>query len=376
VQVAVSVLLLSVGSLLLRSLHAREEAVYDPGPVVVADLDLKSQGYDAARAQVFASTLADRLLADPRITHVGYSESSFTRGRTVRVRVPDTTPPRSALAASNRVTAGWFEAMGLGATTGRVFSAADTADVAVVSESLARSLMPGGSPIGLHVSVVETGADARTVQVIGIVPDGGAVSPRPDRDSASIYLPLKPQVPLLFSVVVRSHSAAEASAITPHVNRVIANVAPSMPWTKVETASAVLASRTRDSRSMTFMVGAAGMLGLLLSAAGLFAVMSYTVSLRTREIGVRVALGGRSSDVARLVLREAIRLTTFGTAIGLSLAIPLAFLLRAALFGVSPLDPWALIWTISLLLVTATGAATVPALRAASTSPLVAIQTE
>ena len=104
--------------------------------------------------------------------------------------------------------------------------------------------------------------------------------------------------------------------------------------------------------------------------------MSYTVSLRTREIGVRVALGGRSSDVARLVLREAIRLTTFGTAIGLSLAIPLAFLLRAALFGVSPLDPWALIWTISLLLVTATGAATVPALRAASTSPLVAIQTE
>jgi putative ABC transport system permease protein len=214
------------------------------------------------------------------------------------------------------------------------------------------------------------------VQIFGVVPDGGAASPRPDRDSASLYLPLKPQVPLLFSVVVRTHSPAEANAITPHVNRVIANVTPSMPWTTVETASAVLAARTRDSRSMTFLVGAAGVVGLLLSAAGLFAVMSYTVSLRTREIGVRVALGGRSSDVARLVLREAIRLTTVGAAIGLTLSIPLAFLLRAALFGVSPLDPWALIWTIGLLLVAAIGAATIPALRAASTSPLVAIQTE
>jgi predicted permease len=375
-QVTVSVLLLSLGSLLLRSLQTREDTVWDPGPVVMAALDLRSQGYDVARATSFAFELAARLAADPRISHVGFSELPFPGSRTVRVRVAGASSPRSALAAANWVTPGWFGALGLVPTAGRVFSAADGAQVAVISASLARALAPDSSPIGMPVSVLVTQEEQLVVRVSGVIPDGAAVSPRSERTAAGLYLPLPSQMPGVFSVMARARSSSEAIELVPHVNRLIASVAPSMPWTQVETASTIRAAGTRDSRALAFMIGGAGLFGLLLSAAGLFAVMSYTVSLRTREIGVRVALGGQSSDVVRLVMRQAVRLTVFGAVMGLTLAVPLAFVMRSALFGVSPLDPLALGGTISLLLLTAIAASAAPALRAANTSPLVAIRAE
>ena len=376
-QVSISVLLLSLGLLLLRSFQTREEAVRDPGPVVMADLDLKSQGLDTVGATSFAAALSDRLLADARIVSVGFSEFPFLRSRTALIRVADRTPPRALYATANRVTPDWFEAIALPATTGRLFRESDGADVAVISESTARSLAPTGSPIGMEITVsgIERATQA-AYHVIGIVPDGAAPTMIPQLTIGSIYVPLPSQIPLAFTVFVRAHSTDEAAGLVKPVNQAIAGAASSMPWTKVTTAADAIDERNADSLSLAFMVSSAGVVALLLSAGGLFAVMSYAVSLRTHEIGVRVALGGRSSDLAKLVLREAIQLTAFGAAIGLAISIPLAFVIRSALYGVSPLDPLALAGTIGLLLLTAVAASAAPAFRAANTSPLVALRAE
>jgi ABC-type antimicrobial peptide transport system permease subunit len=113
-----------------------------------------------------------------------------------------------------------------------------------------------------------------------------------------------------------------------------------------------------------------------MAAAGIFAVMSYTVTLRQREIAIRIAVGGGYRDVVRLVIAYALRLTATGTVLGLGAALPLAFLLRSALFGLSPLDPLALASSIGVLFAASLAASLIPALRAAAISPLVALRAE
>jgi putative ABC transport system permease protein len=374
-QVAVSVSLLTVGSLLIRSAHYRQAEIHNPGPVVVADLDLESQGYDQARAAAFAATLLATFEGDTRFSSVGLSAFPFLRGRYANL-APLGGPPgqRAVFVSRQTVTPGWFKAVGLDVSSGRIGRAHGAPEI-VVSDSVAGALAATGNPVGMSVAVSSPEWPRLVAEIVGVVPD---LTPSSEASVAQVYFPLRlaGDTPLNFTLFARAADQISASALVPDVNRAIAAIAPTMPWIKVQTTSDVLYERTRDSRLLALFVSGAGSLALILAAAGIFAVMSYTVTLRQREIAIRMAIGGGPVHAVRLVIAYAMRLTATGTVLGLGAALPLAFLLRSALLGLSPLDPLALAGSIGVLFAASVAASLIPALRAAATSPLVALRAE
>jgi ABC-type antimicrobial peptide transport system permease subunit len=180
-------------------------------------------------------------------------------------------------------------------------------------------------------------------------------------------------MPLRFHVYAREREPSDRSA---DLRRAIAQVDPAMPWTRVSRASELVDDQAAANTTLALAINTMGAMALSLAAAGIFAVMAYTVSRRTREMGIRMALGASASDVMRLVLAQSLRLTTVGAIVGLTLAAPLAFALRALLLGVSPLDPLALGSVVALLAATAMAAALLPARRAAAVDPVATLRTE
>jgi ABC-type antimicrobial peptide transport system permease subunit len=149
-----------------------------------------------------------------------------------------------------------------------------------------------------------------------------------------------------------------------------------MPWTEVAPASALIDAWSLDTRRITQAIGFLATVSLLLAAAGLFAVMAYSVSLRTREMGIRMALGARVVDVRRLVIRQALVLAAVGALAGLAAALPLAAVIRGAFMGISPFDPLALGPVILILFAAAVAAVALPAHRAATADPAKALRAE
>jgi ABC-type antimicrobial peptide transport system permease subunit len=164
--------------------------------------------------------------------------------------------------------------------------------------------------------------------------------------------------------------------IAPELSRVITGLDGRLPWARVETGAAVFANETSPTRSLAGWVGSSGLVALGLASAGLFAVLAYSVSLRSREIGIRIALGAGPRRVTRLVLRQALRLTLVGIIAGYALALPLAYTIRFVFLGVSPLDPIAMAPVAGALLVTTLAAAVLPARRAASVDPVTVLRAD
>jgi len=225
-------------------------------------------------------------------------------------------------------------------------------------------------------TVVMPGEAVAFAEVVGVVPDGARVPMRPLESVPVVYVPFliedddwRPG----FSVFVRTSSPAERRG---DLSRAIASIDPRMPWTRVETAGERFAAATIWSRQLATMVNVAAALALVLAAAGLFALLAYAVSLRAREMGIRLALGADAADLRRLVLRQALRLTVLGAVIGLAIVIPLATVMRAAIRGVSPFDPLALGPALGLLLLAALAAALLPARRAGGVDPVSVLRSE
>jgi predicted permease len=373
-QVTVSVALLTVGSLLVRSVHHRHVALHDPGSVVMADVDLESQGYDQPRAAAFAAALLARFESDTRFSSVGLSAFPFLGGQWMALRPVGSAAQPAVYASRQMVTPGWFRAVGLDVSAGRIFSDTASPLAIVVSQSAAQALA-ATSPVGLTVAVSRPGQPTLLTEVVGVVPD---VRPPGEASVGAAYFPLRlaGDTPLTFTLFARAANQASANALVPDVRRTIAATAPTMPWTKVQTAADVLYEHTRSSRLLAAFVSSAGGLALMMAAAGIFAVMSYTVTLRRREIAIRIAVGAGSRHAVRLVVTQALRLTATGTILGLGAALPLAFLLRSALLGLSPADPLALSGSIGVLFAAALAASLLPAWRAASISPLIALRAD
>jgi len=375
IQVALSLVLLATGSLITRSAHFAAEArrpSFDR--LLVADITFDASEQDASRFARFGSTLLDRLAADSRFAAVGLADSGLQGGRFVRLRSErsvDTRQPAHLLA----VTPGWFDAMSLPTVAGRTLSAADADDVVVLNEAAARLVAPGQSPLGLVIDVQSPfdQSTIATVNVVGVVPDSTRRIRQPLESVPFVYRTLGRALPRRMTLFARE---AGTSDLSTKLHRVIAGVDNPGPWTEVQRATAIVDEKAAAYRDMASAARIVGAVALALAAAGLFAVMGYTVSLRTREMGVRVALGAGRSDIARLVIRQALRLTSIGAIAGFAITLPLAQLLRSALLGVSPLDPVVILVIVVLFLVTALAAGALPARRAAAVDPVVALRTE
>ena len=278
------------------------------------------------------------------------------------------------------VTGAYFAALGIPLKAGRRFTSADRdggMPVAIVNETFARRYFGGRSPIGARLR--EFGGDSwRTVVgVIGDVKHGGPdAETRPEVDIP--YAQLDPDFMSTWSrglsFVVRSQ--LPSGAAVPLVKARMAAIAPSLPLTSVRALSSLAADVVSEPRFRTVLLGAFAVLALALAAVGVFGVLSYFVTQRTQEIGVRMALGARPSDVVLLVVSRGVGLSAVGVVLGLVAALPLTRFMQQLLFEVRPTDVPSFVAVAALLVAVAAAASYFPARRATRVDPMTALRQE
>ncbi len=385
VQVALSLTLLVVSALLGRTfLQIAERIPNHAGEVLLATINLKQSQppLDESASARRARQLIDQVGADPRVQTLGVSSNAdiFAREEWRYLNAGDG-PEVRQFARVQRVSPGYFTAVGAQATAGRTLTAADAGPEAiVVNAELARRLETDGGPalgrsLTLKRLVVRRGqADIPPVgaRIVGVIPNGFQ---RPDRPEAepNIYMPLGPTLPLDFTMYLRGD---DAPALAAPLRKALLSLEPRGASMESTTVLERLRRESSPVRYIGLAAGALGGVALLLAMAGLYAVVAYVVSLRTREIGVRMAVGASRADIARMVVRQAARLVAIGAVTGLALTLPLTYALRSMFIGISPFDPMAFIPMIMALVVVSVLASIVPARRAASIDPVSAIRAD
>jgi predicted permease len=384
-QVAGSLVLLIGAGLFLRSLsNARAiDPGFDPNGVLVFSLDLGAQGYESARGAAFYTALQERLAAAPGVasvslaTHLPLSLDGERRGFRPLGYTPG--PGEDMEVHSSFVGADYFQTMRSALARGRGFSAQDapgTRPVVVVNEAFVRRFWPGRSGLGERLVVPwATGGQFHdvTLEVIGVARDGKYIS-LGEEPLPFIFYPHRQLYRAEVRVMVRT--LGDPAGLVPEVRRQVEALDGSLPVYDVKTLVAHLGTALFPARAAATLLGLTGALALLLAAIGLYGVLSYAVALRTREIGVRVALGAQRADVVALVVGRALRLAGTGVAIGLSLALGVTRFLAFLLYGTSPLDAPTFAAIPALLLSVALLAAWDPARRALRVDPAVCLREE
>jgi putative ABC transport system permease protein len=378
VQIALSVVSLVAGGLFLRDL--RHAQAIDPGfvtsGVLVANFNLNREGYTPERGAIFHDRVLERLGGVPGVQGAAIAQNAPLAGgllRSVLMEGADTTTKDRVLVQVNVVSAGYFKTMGIPIVRGRDFTAADTAmapTVVVVNETLAEQFWKGEDPIGKRFKWF--GAQDYTT-VVGVAKNskynGVAEDPLP-----FIYEALKQDYTPAGAIHVRA--AGDAAALSTALRQAIREVDPTLSMFNVRTLEEQVEQSLRQQRMNVILLTTFGGLALLLAAIGLYGVASYSVAQRTREIGVRMALGAQPSSVLGLVLGNGLALVAIGLGLGLLVALALAGTMQTLVVGVNPRDPVTFIVTPAILGAIALLATYIPARRATRIDPLIALRTE
>ena len=280
---------------------------------------------------------------------------------------------------SHRVSSDFFRALGIPLARGRTFSSQDTPEapsVVIISESAAHRFWPGEDPLGKNLFWVgNSGLEEYKVSVIGVVGDvryrNLAAGQNNDPD---VYFSLTELPGRYLGIVLRS--AVDAGSLTSSLRAVIREMDSNLPLYQVSTMEALLADATAQDRMTALLLGALALTALLLASVGIYGVISYSVSQRTHEIGIRMALGAQPRDIFRLVVGRGMMLTFIGVGVGLAGAFALTRFLSSMLFGVSATDPLTFACVAALLAAVALLACYIPARRATKVDPLIALRYE
>ncbi len=375
-QVALSVLLAVCALLLTRSMqHA---ARMDPGfrvdGVEVVGIDLRLGGYDAQRGRILADDLMARIERLPGLDAAASARVvPLTREREGgRFWLPGEFGSERAIDGSqNIVTSGFFRTLGLELLAGRNFEASDGAGapaVAIVNETLARRAWPGQSAVGKQILI----GDRRwPVGIIGVVRDAKyrTIGEPP---TPFFYVPAAQRYEPIQWILLRPTSAGAI----PRVRAVLRELDRNLPVTQAGTLAELTAFTLFPQRLVTWLAAIVAATGVFLATLGVYGIAAYHASLRTREIGVRVALGAGRAQVVRLILGQAGWLALAGTALGLGAAALVTGLLESLLYGVQPLDPVSFVGAAALFGALALLASLIPAGRAASTNPVEALRAQ
>lgn len=391
VEVALSLVLLVGVGLLARS-FARLQGVgagFDTGGLLLARLSLPPSRYATPEGVAdFYDRAADRLARLPGVAAVGaasilpLSRLNARTDFTIAGKAPAS--PAEAPAAQNRwVSPGYFRALGIPIVAGREFTERDRAGapwVAVVDRALARRYWGDEDPIGAHLRIDDGANRPRDLEVVGVV--GDVKHDGLDEDpTATLYAPLRqvPQGTVGFvaaglSLVVRG--ASDPLALAPAVRRELRSVDADVPATGLRTMDQLLAASVAPRRFSLALVAAFAGAAVALAGMGLYALLAYSVACRTREIGIRLALGARGADLIRMVVGQAARPVACGVALGLAAAFGLTRSLSALLYRTDPADPATLLAAPLVMAVVALLASYVPARRAARVDPAIALRAE
>jgi predicted permease len=384
-EVALALVLTSGAALMLHSLArlSKGDLGFDPHNVLTARLTLPEARYDQAGQRRFVARALEQIRALPGVEAVGATTflplSGWHGDRAFAVEGQAPPPPGREPHADWRIVGGdYFAALRTPLRSGRAFAATDTETsprVAIVNEAFVRRFLPDGPALGRRLDYrVRTDAEApQWREIVGVVGDvrhhGLVREPVPE-----VYLPYDQEPLFLVALAVRT--AGEPLALAPALRQAVWQVDKDQPVGYVLSLERMAGEtmalhRTSAATLVVFTVVALG-----LAALGLYGVLSYTVSQRTREIGVRLALGARRRDVLGMVMGQGLRVAGVGLAAGLLASLALTRLLSSLLFGVSPYDVPTLSAVVAVLAVTAALASALPALRATRVDPLTAFRCE
>lgn len=378
-QLALSLLLLISAGLFIRSLQKAK--LFDPGfradHLLLAQVDLFSAGYDKARGQQALERMLTGIRSLPGVESASMARRvplSLAGGSSSSTLEPEGyQAPKGTRAWSyfNTVAPEYFNTMRIPVLRGREFSTSDRADAPegfMINQTFAERYWPGQDPIGKRIRY-----GANWYPVVGMVADSKyrrlnePPSPFVYQSTTWNYVP---------QVIFHVRTATDPVMLSAPMRQVVAQVDPKLPVYGVTTMEETIASASFQQRLVASLLGAFGLLAVVLASVGLYASMAYSVSRRTRELGVRMALGANRSDVGRLVLGNALRLTAVGIAVGLALAAGATRLFASLLFGVKATDPAIFGGVVLLLAAIALLASYMPARRAAQLDPLEALRCE
>lgn len=377
VQVAVCMLLLISAGLLLRGLYAAQ--TIDPGfeykKISVVSFDLRGQGYDDAKGAAFQKRVQERIGSLPgvdRVAQVSVPPLSAGSFGTIFTLPGDNQLHRTEY---NPVSPEYFSVVGIPIVRGRTFTVAETQgspNTVIVTEGTARRFWPGEDPIGKTL-VMGVGKNQRgTFEIVGVAKDA-QVSRVGETDTVYLYTPAGPNEQRAAQLLVRS--ALDFASTTAGIRAEMQDLDPHL---------VVNVNRLEDnldfwralSRLVAGLSGSLGTLALLLASIGVYGVVSYGVSRRLREVGIRMVLGADPREVLAMVLRQAMRPVLAGAAIGVVACAGVSRILSGVLFGVSALDPVAFVVAGGFLLLVALAACLVPAFRATRVDPLTTLRYE
>jgi len=381
-ELALAVMLVTGAGLLIKSLWRLQHV--DPGinseRVLTMQFSLRGQRYREERS---VSEFAERFLSQtqtlPGVQAVAISnslppnETDFSSGFVLEGQADSASSTQ--IAYFTMVSPDYFRVLGIPLKSGRVFSATDSADaprVALINETLQRGYFPGQDPVGRRIN---TGSEREPVwsTIVGVVGDvkynglADAVQP-------AIYYPIA-QNPTWGSIVIKT-DLADPLSLTAAVRNEVRKIDPDLPLTNVMTMEDRLSDAVAQPRFRTTLIALFAVVALILACVGIYGVISYSVTLRTHEIGIRMALGAQTGDVLTMVIRQAIVLAVIGVALGLSASYALTSLMSKLLFGVQPTDPATFVLTAAILSITALLASYLPARRATKIDPLEALRYE
>ncbi len=380
VQVAISVIVLALTGLMLRTV-ANLRSVdpgFRPDNVLLVRFTFEPSRAGLEHLSRIAVPLGERLRGLPGTLAAGFSTYGGLSNsyQTTSVTLPSGTPEPFQDVRMNLVSPGYFEAYGIELLKGRSFRDSDTADsqsVVVVNDSAARRFFPGQDPIGERIALDARYHAARAMEVIGIVRDAKWRNLR-ESMLPTVYVSLcQVKNPALF-LAVRTQDKPLALAAA--LRTLLRESDPRLGIDLITTLEDEVQESMRTELMLTRLSGTFGLLALVLVSTGIYGVISYGVTRRTREFGIRMALGADTRRIRSMVLREVAVITCAGIAAGLPAAIAAGGLIEKILFGVKARDPIALGATIALLLVAAFFAAWIPARRASATEPMTALRWE
>jgi predicted permease len=383
VEVSLALVLLVGAGLLVRSM-ARLLGI-DPGfnaeNLLTMRLNMRSDAYTTPRRLTIYDESLKRVGALPGVQGAAITRSLPIDGSDwgSSFRAADKPSP-FGYAALSSISANYFEVMGMRLLKGRVFTSTDTAEaprVTVINETLAARIWPGEDPIGKRLKTGMKEAPDQWnpwCEVVGVVADVKLEGLEQDAP-AQMYFPLlqRPNSPTLWLVVRTAGDPLQSAAA---VERTIHSVEKDLPVYSVRSMNQLLGGSLATRRLTLVLLAGFASLALLLAAVGIYGVIAYSVSQRTHEIGIRLALGAQAADVLRLIIRQGMGLVLAGVGIGLAGALALTRLMKTLLFGVSATDPLTYIVITLLLAFFALLACWIPARRATKVDPLVALKYE
>jgi predicted permease len=406
-QVALSLALLAGAGLFLRTLHNLQnvDLGFQRENVLVADIDPTSLGYRGHRLRAFYDQLLERAGRVAGVRSAGLSAMTpmgdYTRSMTFSAEGYQPQAGERLMAQTNAVTSGFFTTLGIPILLGRDFrpedepavtpgeglmasigrSSGSTGDapanasrVCIIDESMARKLFGRANPVGRHLSYEDRYNAANALEIVGVVKDvryGGIR--RPDR-AGSMYVPSWSDGAEVRWLVARV--AGDTGGVIVAIRRELREMDPNVPVLRTQMLEEYVNATLHRERLIAFLSAFFGILALGLASVGLYGVMAYAVTQRTREVGIRMALGARRGDVVRMVVAESLVPVLIGMAIGLAGAAALTRFIASMLYGVAPRDPLSLALAAAAMLAVALAAAAIPARRASRVQPMTALRYE